>query len=432
MERKVLGLFGKVRNVKSLITITDGIAEMNANWYTRTDKFGVWNINYIEEPVPKSGFYTMMVKFEKPKYIKEPKEAAKAVKEAFGGLQLRFDEKAVQAVLLPVWDKYDLWRSLVYVYRKRRTKPTEVSEERKKQAKAKEWKTKNILEEYKSLGAADVSARLLEGIMTAQPVKVDGEPHVARPLQAVDKLMICAIAVELGNKLREIRNTEGEEAVRKCMTLVKRGTNKFLNVNVAIDMKFVAGRVVDVFKRSNKWRPEQDVEELKEQVWDIIHNLTLPLDMTFRDEHGHMVHEPYRLIAPAAGEVGDYNLCPLFAYLMPKFYEHLDFDKLCDGFKEFGGVFVELCVALGANRPKISRVNSKPVIIPMLKLFGDEEETDEKTDKKPASPSALRKQKHDKADKIERMIEAVDDDSIDIDLNRKTLQISVKKAPKKE
>lgn len=276
-------------------------------------------------------------------------------------LEAAFNENATRTKLSDLWNEYNLWGHTVFY------KLVTISEKKRQETRA-------LLGTYTPLQPSLVGCRIIEAMMNAKPgysPMVDDMP--AKPLNAIDKLMIYAIAVQYGNLMTEIEEKQGVEAAKRCKEIIKMDSGNFLQVSVVIDMKWLTDRCVDAFKQSGRWRPNQDVKELEERLAESIKNLCRTFRLRFKDDNSKMRDIPSAFLAPTPGRGGKYQVSSLFAYLEKDYYEEVDFTALCDGYKELGEVFLNLKTVLGANRARLSRANSKPITIDGLSLFSEEE-----------------------------------------------------------
>ena len=122
MTRKIQGLATTATDAnirRTLQFYADGTAHL-------TSLFGVGEgeiIQYVSETIPVNGKpYVNKVSLWDERKVKNPKEAIKAVKAAFDGFTEWGEEGAFDAVMLPIWDKYNLWATLVIVKREPKRK----------------------------------------------------------------------------------------------------------------------------------------------------------------------------------------------------------------------------------------------------------------------------------------------------------------------
>ena len=319
-------------------------------------------------------------------------------------LEKEFNRNATRAEITELWNTYNLWGHIVFL------KLTTLKEKRRQDTRA------ALGGYYQPLLPSNVGCRVIEAMMNASPTTSLIDSELAKPLEAIDKLMIYAIAVQFGNMMDEIEATKGAEAAKRCRDIIQTGGGeKYLRLSIVIDMKFLADRTVDAFKRT-QWRADQDVKELQERLLDSVKKLTKPFKATFKDIDGRMVERSFRFIAPTAENDGKYQVCSLFAFMDSYYYEKVDFNALCDGYKELGEVFLNLKSVLGANRARLSRKNSKPIEIDGLSLFSEEEL--KAIEDKSVTPETQRKRKSRALAKVKKAIEKADDKA-DIKINRR-------------
>ena len=320
-------------------------------------------------------------------------------------LEQAFNANATRADLSDLWNKYDLWGHLVIF------KLSTVSEKKRQETRA-------LLGVYKPLLPSNVGCRVIEAMMNATPTSSIFDKHPAQPLDSLDKLMIYAVAVLFNNKIEEDERNEGIDKAVDGRTVVefngKDGQEKVLKKPVMVDMKFIADRAVDAFKRA-QWRADQDVKELQERLMDSVNKLSKPFKVVFRDKEGRKISRKIRFISPSTDDDGKYYVSSLFTYLDGYYYEKVDFTALCDGYKELGGVFVNLKSVLGANRARLSRKNSKPIVLDELSLFSEEEL--KAIEDKSVSDGARKMRKQRATAKLKKAIERADDKA-DIKITR--------------
>ena len=422
ITRNINGFVGRgVLGLKGLLNIENGKATMEITHIMGKERTKeAREIHYILDLPKKGEPYGCKVSFEAADKVGAPGEAVEALKELFG--KCEGEQAPGDSELFELWDKYNLWETLVIVTRDARPNRGEKS-----------WLTRNSLGEYKQLKPAMVASRLIEAMVSSRPcydaVRVKDIP---RPLDDVDKLMIYAIAVELGNQVEKVRKEQGEEAAAKLqMVAVESEGNKYIQAVQKVDMQFISDRVVDAFKAS-RWRGE-DIEELKKRIWSSIDNLSKLFYLRFRDYEGKIFERetPFRFITPGFSGSGEYLINSLFTYAVSDYYTFVDYAKLCESRKDdFGDVYFNLYNALGANRAQLSRANGKPVTITFAELFP--EDTD-KPEEKPVSASALRKRKHDRLKKARRAIEKLkqDGEKAELSLDSKSGDVTAKPDPSK-
>ena len=309
-------------------------------------------------------------------------------------LEDAFNSEATRGDLTSLWNDFNLWGHVVFF-------KLVTAKEKKRQ------ETRALLGVYKPLLPSFVGCRIIEAMMNATPTTSMIDSELARPLEAIDKLMIYAVAVQFGNMMADIEANNGIEAAQRCREIIQTGGGeKYLRLSIVIDMKFIADRTVDAFKRT-QWRSDQDVKELQERLLESVKKLCKPFKTTFKDANGRMIERSFRFIAPTAENDGKYQVCSLFSFMDKDYYEKVDFTALCDGYKELGEVFLNLKNVLGANRARLSRKNSKPIEIDGLSLFPEEEMKALEDKSVPAETQKKRKQRAVK--KLKKVIEKTDD-----------------------
>ena len=319
-------------------------------------------------------------------------------------LEKGFNGYSTKAEITELWNTYNLWGHIVFL------KLTTLKEKRRQDTRA------ALGGYYQPLLPSNVGCRVIEAMMNATPTSSLIDSELARPLEAIDKLMIYAIAVQFGNMMDEIEATKGAEAAQRCRDIIQTGGGeKYLRLSIVIDMKFLADRTVDAYKRT-QWRADQDVKELQERLINSVKKLCKPFKATFKDTDGRMVERSFRFIAPTAENDGKYQVCSLFAFMDSYYYEKVDFTALCNGYKELGEVFLNLKTVLGANRARLSRKNSKPIEIDGLSLFSDEEL--KAIEDKSLSDGARKMRKQRATAKLKKAIEKADDKA-DIKMDRR-------------
>ena len=322
--------------------------------------------------------------------------------QVIASLEQAFNSDKSRAELTELWNTYNLWGHLIFL------KLVTVSEKKRQDTRA-------LLGTYKPLLPSNVGCRIIEAMMHATPTTSMIDRELAQPLEAIDKLMIYAVAVQFGNMMADIEANNGMEAARRCREIIRTGGGeKYLRLSIVIDMKFLASRTVDAFKQT-QWRSDQDVKELQERLLESVKKLCKPFKATFKDAEGRTIERSFRFIAPTAENDGKYQVCSLFSFMDKDYYERVDFNALCDGYKELGEVFLNLKSVLGANRARLSRKNSKPIEIDGLSLFPADEM--KALEDKTASAETKKKRKQRAVKKLQKVV-ALANDKADIKVSR--------------
>lgn len=220
----------------------------------------------------------------------------------------------------------------------------EVARLAKETAKAKEWATKETFGEHVPLKKGRVVSRLIKAL-------IDSEC-----LTEVDKLMIIAVALETDATIKEVKRKGGivtfwKYAKHNGEIYEKPG------LNIELGKKWIASRTVDLFKMSGQWR-QQDTEALVQEVMNSIDKLCEANEFIITDEKGEVFRASMPLLKRSSGDL--FEPSAFFAFT-PEYYDTMDFAALSGGWRKMGEPYLNMRLRLGANKPQLSRVGTKPI-----------------------------------------------------------------------
>ena len=337
--------------------------------------------------------------------------AAKEIREIF--LVDGLFAKTRKDDLREIWDKYDLWSSMVIV--------SETFTKKRRRSLEKKMATQAASKVYKPIREGRLHARIAECALTAAPSLTD-----------MEKLMVLAVALTMEESLSKLR-AEGENVTAYYYTQLESGKFRkgLKNFNVALNKEWVTSRALDIFKRAGNRLRGEDIEDLRGKIKDALNGLCEPRTVCFRNEAGKPKRFTLAFLSKTENEEV-FEASFIFGFL-PKLYDTADFLQLSDGWREYGTAYLNLRLEIAAALPQLMHTR-KPKQLLIFDLFGEEEVEDISA----TSPQEERREKWRKAkrrakqNEVLKAVGAEKADKIKIVRKQNTVTIASVSRPKGE